>query len=185
MKWERSLFVLTMVAALLEGSGPAARASSAPQPATSENREKSGDQQKDEARNERDQTRPKQADESEGASAADLTRTRTKPRPGASHPKPALSPHRRPAKVPTKNHPRTDAPGRLQVPEVTRSKAATSVPNRGTGHRSSAPPFAFSVSGEQFKNPRDPGARLGVSGGPPSTPRGTAAINGTTMKRKP
>ena len=184
MKWERSLFVLMFAAALLEGSGLRARASSAPQPATSESSQKSTDQQKKEGRGETDQTRPREAAQHEEPSA-DVTRTRTKRRPGASHPKPAPSPHPRPVKRPAKNNPRTDARGRIAVPELTRSKATTRVPNTAISHRSFEPPSAVSVSGQQFKNPRHPGSRLGVSGGPPSTPRGTAAINGTNMKRKP
>jgi hypothetical protein len=48
----------------------------------------------------------------------------------------------------------------------------------------SASPTA-AVSGQQFRNPHDPGARLAATGGPLTASRGTAAINGTNMKRKP
>jgi hypothetical protein len=41
------------------------------------------------------------------------------------------------------------------------------------------------VNGQQFRPPRDPGARLAAVGGPLTASRGTAAINGTNMKRKP
>lgn len=184
MKLERSLCMLMMAAALLEGSALASRASSAPQPATAQSSETSTDRQKDEARNQTEQTPPKEADEIEGPSAG-VTRTGTTRRSAASHPKPVPSPRLRPAKMPTKNSSRPDAPGRVAVPEPTRSKAATSLPNRSASRRPSELPSAVSVNGQQFKNRRDPGSRLGVSGGPPSTPRGTAAIDGTNMKRRP
>jgi hypothetical protein len=48
-----------------------------------------------------------------------------------------------------------------------------------------APVSSFAVSGQQFKNSRDPGARLAVNGGPANSTRGTAAINGSNIKRKP
>ena len=41
------------------------------------------------------------------------------------------------------------------------------------------------LTGQQFKNSREPGARLAVSGGPQNSTKGTAAISGTGMKPKP
>jgi len=45
-------------------------------------------------------------------------------------------------------------------------------------------PAAF-LSGQQFKNSRDPGARMAASGGGATAARGTASIDGTGMKPKP
>ncbi len=184
MKAVRILFSIMIAAVSLQGATLAAQASSAPQQAPAQSSEKSADQQKDEVRNEKDQARPKEADQSQEQSAS-VTRITTKRRPSASQSKPVPSHQPRPAKTPTTNSPHTDTPGSGAAPEQTGSKAVTNVPNKAVSRRPSAPPSAVPLNGQQFKNSRDPGARLAVSGGPPTSPRGTAAINGTNMKHKP
>ncbi len=184
MKTARFLFLTAIGGVLLQSTSLAAQARPASQQATSQSSEKSADQQKDEVRNEKDQARPKEADENQ-EQLADGTRTTTKRRPIAIHSKPVPSHQPRPAKTPTTNSPHTDTPGSAAALEQTGSKAATNVPSKGVSQRLSAPPSAVSLNGQQFKNSRNPGARLAVSGGPPTSPRGTAAINGTNMKHKP
>lgn len=182
MKTTRFLFSMMIAAVSLQGVILAAQASPAPQQATSQSSEKSADQQKDEVRNEKDQARPKEADEN--LERSDMTRTPTKRRPSESHSKRVPSHQPRPAKTPITNSPRTDAPGSVAALQPMGSNAATNVPKKVVTHYRSALPSAVSVNGQQFKNSRDPGAHLAVSGGPPASPRGTAAINGTNVKRK-
>jgi hypothetical protein len=186
MKRVHRLFVLMIAAVLSSGTSLAAQASPAPQQANLQNSEKSAERQKDDVRNdnEKEQARPKQADEDQEQSG-DVMRTTTKHRPSASHAKQVPIPRAHPAKTQTKNSPRTDA-GKVAPLEQMGSTAAASIRSEAVGHHSpTVPSSAVSVDGQQFKNSRDPGARLAVSGGPPASARGTAAINGTTMKRKP
>jgi hypothetical protein len=52
----------------------------------------------------------------------------------------------------------------------------------------SSPPVAtptVALNGLQFRNSRDPGARMTTSGGLANSTRGTAALNGSEMKRRP
>jgi hypothetical protein len=78
-----------------------------------------------------------------------------------------------------------EAAGAVTRTQQTSLKNAVSVPGQAVSHRGlSAPSPAVSVSGQQFKNSRDPGAHLAISGGTMTAARGTAAINGTNMKRK-
>jgi len=182
MKLERFPFIAMVAALLLQGTGLAAHTSPALKQATSQSSEKSGDQQKDEVRNAKDQTRTKPADENREQSA-DVMRIISKRPPIASHSKP-VSNHQPPsAKTLTTKGGRTEAPGRVAAPGQTGSKA--NVPNEAVSHRPSGPASAVSLNGQQFKNSRDPGARLAVSGGRLTSPTGTAVINGTNMKRKP
>jgi hypothetical protein len=105
---------------------------------------------------------------------------------------------------PVQNHPRvrsansqaTDT-ARPEVPEnaphffqaaisTAASGTSTAAPSKPRSYRSSsAPVSSFAVNGQQFRNSRDPGAHLAVSGGPANSTRGTAAINGSDFKRRP
>jgi hypothetical protein len=66
------------------------------------------------------------------------------------------------------------------------SPTLSSVPGKTVRH-SSRPvsPSTVALNGQQFKNFRDPGARMASSGGPANSTRGTGTINGTDVKRKP
>jgi hypothetical protein len=181
MKRARIFFVMMIAAVSLPDANLAAQASPAPQQAVSQSSEKSADQQKDEVRNEKDQARPKESQEQ----SADVTRTASKSRP-ASHSKPVQAHKARPARTATTNGARTEAPGSLTGLEPMGSKADTKISNKAVSRRSpSIPSSAVSVNGQQFRNSRDPGAHLAASGGPATTARGTAALNGTDVKRKP
>jgi hypothetical protein len=184
MKKARFLFPVMIAGVLLHGTSLAAQASPVTKQAISQSSENSAEQPKDEVRDEKDQARPKESDDSQ--LQPDVTRTTTKHRPNTSHSKPVPSHRVRPAKTPTTNSPRIDAPGSLAPPEHMGSKAATYIPNKTISGRSvSVPSSAVSVNGQQFRNSRDPGAHLAASGGPSTAARGTAAISGTNMKRKP
>jgi len=180
MKSAPFLFSLIIAAALLQGTGLAAQASPAPQPAISRSKEKSADQHTEEIGNEKDQARTTETDEKQ-AQPADVTRTATEHRASALHSIPLPSHHARPAKTLTKNSTRTNASGSVASMG---SKEATSIPSKMVNRRSPVPSSAVSVNGQQFKNARDPGARLALSGGL-TAPKGTAEINGTNMKRRP
>jgi hypothetical protein len=185
MKRVRHLFVLMIAAVFLLGTSLGQQADRLSQQSPSQSGEKSADQLKDDVRNDKDQARPKEANENP-EQWVDVTRTTTKRRTNASHPKPIPTFRARPAKTPTTNSPRIDAPGRVAAPEQMGAKAASNIPNKAVRRRSpSIPATAVSVNGQQFKNFRNPGARLAISGGPQASARGTAAISGTDIKRKP
>jgi hypothetical protein len=185
MKQARLLLPMLFWTVVMPGTNfAAAQARPAPQHAIPQSSEKSADQQKDQVGNEKNQASAKEADENQ-AQSADVARTTAKRHPSASHSKPVQARQARPAKI-TTNSPRTDTPGRVAPLEQTSSKRVTNIPNKAISHHSSsASPSVVSVNGQQFKNSRDPGARLAASGGPVTSPRGTAAISGTGMKHRP
>ena len=186
MKTAPFFFLMIVGAILLQASSPA-QSDSAPQPTASQNGKKSaGNQRKDaEVRDEKNQTRSGKVDEDQGPSAR-LKRSATKRRPSAGHSKPFPSHQSRPAKTPLASHLRSATPENGIGFHFTGSDTSSGVPSKTVSHRS-APltPPAVAVNGQQFKTPRDPGAHLASSGGPLTTTRGTAAISGTNMKRKP
>ncbi len=182
MRMARTLFMM-IVAALLPTANLAAQASSAPQQATSPS-EKSAGQQKDDVRNDKDQPGTKEAGENQKASA-DMTRTTTKRRPSTSQSGAVITRQAHLRKMPAMSNSQTNAPAGVTSPVQTQSNAPTNIPNKAVSHRPSAPASPVPANGLQFRNTRDPGARLASSGGPLTVARGTAAINGTNMKRKP
>lgn len=185
MKTARLPLLMILATLLLPGTSRASQVASAPQQAPSQSSEKSANDQKNGAvRSEKDQA---QSGESEvDKPLASVTRAKTKHAPTMSHSKPAQSHRPRPARTPTTNSPRTAAPGNIAALKQTGSRVVTPVPKRAVSQRGpSAPPSVVSVNGQQFKNSRDPGARLAISGGPLTAARGTAAISGTNMKHKP
>jgi hypothetical protein len=67
----------------------------------------------------------------------------------------------------------------------TGSSTSTGSPHKTVNPRSApVPSYAESLNGQQFKNSRVPGSRMASAGGPANSTRGTAAINGSDMKRK-
>jgi hypothetical protein len=117
--------------------------------------------------------------------AVDVRPNTTKHRSSAIHYKPVPKHKARQAKMHTMNSLRSDTL-RSVTPLQMASRAAINTPKQAVSRRSqSVLPSAVSVNGQQRKNSRSPGARLTASGGPATIARGTAAINGTDMKRKP
>jgi hypothetical protein len=185
MKTARFLLVIVMGAVSLPGTSFAWQVDHPSQPVPSQSGEKSADRQKDDVRNVKDQARPAETDENR-EQPADVTRTTTKHRSSTSHSKPAASHQTHPARTPTKSSSRTGTLGSVAPPEQMGSRAANNLPNKAVSHRNlSMLPSAVSVNGRQFRNSHDPGAHLAISGGPQTSARGTAAISGTDMKRKP
>jgi hypothetical protein len=181
MKRLRFLFVL---AVLLLRTSRAQEADHASQQVHPQSGEKSADQRKEEVRNDKDKARPNPDDEAQAQLAA-VTCSTTKPHPSASHSKPVSTSRARPVKKPRANSPRIADPGSCASLEPMGSKADTKISNNVVSrHSPSIPSSAVSVNGQQFRNFRDFGAHLAASGGPAIT-RGTAAINGTDVKRKP
>jgi hypothetical protein len=110
-----------------------------------------------------------------------------KPRTPARPPK-SVSPHQiRSAK--------TAANGNLSAAnkpaDTLESRQSGSGTSTGILHKTATPHSvavrltADSVNGQQFKNSRNPGARMATSGGSPNSTHGTAVINGSDIKRKP
>jgi hypothetical protein len=185
MKKVRILFVWMTAAVFLPGASLAQEGDHPSQQVVSQSGEKSAAQQNETVRGDKDQSRPIGTDQNREEPAT-VTRTTAKHRPGTSRSKPAPTYRARSITKPTANSPRKDEPGRIAPVEQIGSKTVANIPNKAVSrHRPSVPSSAVSVNGQQFKNSRDPGAHLAASGGPATTARGTAAINGTEMKRKP
>lgn len=183
----RFLFVLTVATVLLPGTSLARQADHPSQRAPSQSADKSNsDYQRDvEVRDENEQARSGEANQNSKGSAY-LTKTTTKPRSSTSKFQRAVNHPRRLNKTPGTNGAQIDTPATVTGPEGTSLKIAVPVPNQAVSHRSlSAPSSTVSINGQQFKNSRDPRAHLAISGGPLTAARGTAAINGTNMRRKP
>jgi hypothetical protein len=186
MKTVRLFFVMMIAIVLLPGTGLARQANDSTQQAPSQSGDRSNSvyQRDVQVRDENDQTRSGEIDQI-SKRLASSTKTTTKRRSNTIHSQPAVSHPRRLNKTPAPNGPRIDTPRTITGPQETGLKTAVPVQKQVVSHRLPAPSSAVSVNGQQFKNSRDPGAHLAVSGGPLTSSRGTAAINGTNMKRKP
>jgi hypothetical protein len=134
------------------------------------------------ARGEKDQT-GNYSDESQQNFAAARKGT-PKRRPAASHTKPAPSHPLRSGKTPAANNLRTVTS--QNDSHQTSLTMPSGIPNKPCKHPSmTVPPSTVALNGQQFKNSRDPGARMASSGGSANSTRGTAVINGSDIKRKP
>jgi hypothetical protein len=187
MKTVRFFFVMMIAAVSLPDRSLARQANRLSQQAPSPRSEKSdNDHQRDvEVRDKSYQTGSQDADPI-AKHLLYLTKTATQRRSTTKHSQPAVSHSRRLNKTPATNGARIDTPGAGTRLQETSQKTAVPVQSQAVSHRSlSAPSSAVSVNGHQFRKSRDPGAHLAISGGPLTAARGTAAINGTNMKRKP
>ena len=188
MRYERFIFLTIIGAVLLQGKSLARRSNSAPQQSPSQSREtsdSSGGQKNGQIRSEKNETGAGDSDVGQNRPERG-TRLVTQRRPSQSHAKPAPSYQLHSAKTPAAGSLRPETPENGMGVHLTGSTTSSGVPNKAVSHRTvSAPPATVAVNGQQFKNSRDPGARLASSGGPLTAARGTAAINGTNMKRKP
>jgi hypothetical protein len=181
----RTLFTLTIAAALLLDASFAQDGDHPSQQAVSRSSEKSTDQQKDEVRNHKDQARSKEPDEIQKQSTNGMRATARHPT-SVSYSKRVPTHQARSVMKPQSNSPRIADAGSITPPDRLGSKADSKISkNVVSRHSQFVPSSAVSVNGQQFKGSHVPGARLVASGGPATTPRGTAAINGTDMRRKP
>lgn len=182
MNTVRFLLLMVIAAVSLQGIGFAGQSSPASQHAPSQSSDKAAEQQINDARNGTDQARPEEAHQNQNRSARHGNTTNHRLSVNNSKAPPR---HQARLEKTTAINLRTHATRggtRLQQP---RSRAATAVSGKAAGHRSPpVPPPDVSVNGPHFRNSRDPGARLAVSGGPLTATRGTGSINGTNMRRK-
>jgi hypothetical protein len=186
MKTVPFLFVLVIATVLPPGTSLARRADHPSQRTHSQSSDKSDSKHQSdvEVQGENEQTRSGRADEISKRSAY-LTKITTKRRSSTIHSQAAVSHPPSLDERPATNGPWMETAGAVTRTQQTSLKNAVSVPGQAVSHRGlSAPSPAVSVSGQQFKNSRDPGAHLAISGGTMTAARGTAAINGTNMKRK-
>jgi hypothetical protein len=190
MKAACFLLLMIIAAVLLQGASFASQSNSPPQQLPSQSREKSAsgssESQKDgQVRSEKNQTGTEDSDAGQNTPERG-TRHVTQRRPNQSHTKLAPSHQVHSGKTPVASilQPQTLEKGAGS--HQTGSSTSSSAPTRAINYRRTpVPPAAVAVNGQQFKSSRDPGARLATSGGPLTTARGTAAINGTNMKRRP
>ena len=106
--------------------------------------------------------------------------------PAVSHAKPPQNRQLRSAKTPAAKDLQTEALQNVPGSHQTSPSLSSSGPGKTIRHSSRAVhPSTVALNGQQFKNARDPGARMATSGGPANSTRGTTAINGTDVKRKP
>ena len=188
MRTLRFLFAMIVAAVLLPETSLASQSTSVPQQSPSQSRETSGSseaQTDSQVGREKNQT---------GAGHSDVgqnnpepgTRHVIQPRPNQSHVKPALGHQVRSDRTPVARSLRRETLENGVSFHQMESTTSSGVPNKTVSHYSAPVPAAtVAVNGQQFRNTRDPGARLAVSGGSLSATRGTAAINGSNMKRKP
>jgi hypothetical protein len=109
-----------------------------------------------------------------------------KRRPAASHAKLAPSRQLSSGKTRAANNLQTETPRNALDSHQTGSTMPSQVPNKPLKHSSmTVSPQTVALNGQQFKNSRDPGARMAISGGSANSTRGTAVINGSDIKRKP
>jgi hypothetical protein len=189
MKTARFLFLMIIGPASLQGTSFAVQSIQAPEQTLSESHEKpvndrSPDVGKDrQTGGEKDQT-GKYLDENQKSFAA-VKGGAPKRRPVEGHAKPAPSHQRRSGKTPAANDPRSETVRNVLDSHQTSSTRSSDVPDKTLKHSSvPVPPPTVALNGQQFKNSRDPGARMATSGGPANSMRGTV-INGTDIKHKP
>ena len=188
MRTLRFLFVMMVASPLLAGTSRMSKSDFAPQETGSQTGEKSpGDnssntQKQDENRGEEGQPSPARP---EGRKhLAGVTHTVVK-HPSVSHSKPVRNHQTDQATTAATSNPFLNMPASVRGLQHTGSGTVLAPPVKATTRGSSAPPRAnVAVNGQQFKNSREPGAHLTASGGPLTSPRGIAAINGTNIKPK-
>lgn len=118
--------------------------------------------------------------------SASVKRTPTRRRPSATRSGLALSQNAPAGKTSMAKNTRSGSPGNVAALRQSVPNSATNIPYKAVNRPPVLlPPQTVAVSGQQFRNSRDPGARLATSGGPLTAARGTAVIDGTRMKRKP
>jgi hypothetical protein len=106
--------------------------------------------------------------------------------PAVSQAKPPQNRQLRSTKTPAANVIQAESLRNVPGSYQTSQSLSSNGPGKTIRHSSLAlHPSTVALNGQQFKNARDPGARMATSGGPANSTRGTAAINGSDIKRKP
>jgi hypothetical protein len=138
------------------------------------------------ARGEKDQTTEYLPSDKDQKSFAAVKAGTRKHRPAVSHAKPPQNRQLRSAKTPAVKGIQTEALQNVPGCHQTNQSLSSNGPGKTIRHSSlAAHPSTVALNGQQFKNSRDPGARMATSGGPANSTRGTAVINGSDIKRKP
>lgn len=138
------------------------------------------------ARVEKDQTSEYLPSDENQKSFASVRAGTRKPRSALSHAKSPQNRQPRAGKTPATNGVRTETLPNAPDFHQAGSTMPSQVPNRPLEHASTpVPPPTVALNGQQFKNARDPGARMATRGGSVNYARGTAAINGSDIKRRP
>jgi hypothetical protein len=182
MKKARFLCGMIFWAVLVQGASFGSQSGKAPEQTPSQSAEKSANSSSPD-RSKDTQTRG----ENENEQGFPASRQGTpKRRPSASQANPGPSRQLRSGKTPTANNLRTVTPRNTLDSHQTSSTVPSEVPNKPPKHAGiPVPPPTAALNGQQFKNSRDPGARMATSGGSANSPRGAAGINGSDIKRKP
>lgn len=189
MRTLRFVFVM-MVASLLLARAPLmSQSGSALQETRSQSAEKStGDNSSNiqkESQNRGEEGQPSPARPKGRKHSAGVTHTRAK-HSSMSYSTPVRNHQTGQAKTAATSSPFLNTPASVGRLQHTGSGTPPAPPVKAVTRGNATPPLAnVAVDGQQFRNSREPGAHLAVSGGPLTSPRGTAAINGTNMKRKP
>ncbi|HXW91191.1 MAG TPA: hypothetical protein VEK33_11650 [Terriglobales bacterium] len=186
MRKARLLFVMILFALLTRGTGWASQSKQAPeQPALPSDETSLNKSSPDTQIHGPNEPTDKYSDENHRSFAARKDGTRQH-RPAAGHAKPAPSRPLRSGKTSAANDLRTGTPRNVLDSHQTGSAKSPAIPNKLLPRRGMpVPPPTVALSGQHFKNSRDPGARMASSGGPASATRSPAALNGTNMKPKP
>jgi hypothetical protein len=191
MKKARFLFVMIFWAVLAQGASFGSQSGQAREQTGSQSDEKSAnnsspDGSKDpKAHGQKDQTGEYSLSDENQKSFAAVEAGTPKVRKAVNQAKPAPR-QLRSAKTPTANNLPKETPRNTLDSRQTSSTMPSQAPNKPLKHTAMpVPPPTVALNGQQFKNSRDPGARMATSGGSANSARGTAAINGSDIKRKP
>ena len=191
MSKARVLLPIVFWAVLVGGASSASQSNQTREQTAATSHEKSANSSQagsndTQGRGEKDQpTEYSPADENQKSFAAVKANT-GKHRPAVSHAKPPQNRQLRSAKTPAAKDLQTEALQNVPGSHRTSLSLSSSGPGKTIRHSSLAVhPSTVALNGQQFKNSRDPGARMATSGGSANSTRGTAVINGSDIKRKP
>lgn len=191
MSKARVLLPMIFWAVLVGGASFGNQSGQAQEPTPSQSAEKSANSGRagsndTQARGEKHQTTEYSSSDENQKNFASVKAGTRKPRPAVSHAKPPQNRQRRSGKTPAANNLQTEALRNVPGSHQTSPSLPSNVSSKTIRHSSlAAHPSTIALDGLQFKNSRDPGARMAVSGGAANSTRGTAVINGSDMKRKP
>jgi hypothetical protein len=190
MKTARFFFVMMIAVVLLPGTNLASQSNSVRQPTPSQSREASDSSERQKGGQVSSGKNQTGAGDSDVGQNSPERRTGhvTQRRPNQSGARPASVSHQvRSGKTPVARNLRPETlENSMGSSHRMGSTTSNGISSKTINHHSAPIPLPTSaLNGQQFKSPRDPGARLASSGGPLTAARGTAVINGTNMKHKP
>jgi hypothetical protein len=191
MRKARILLPMILWALLVHGASFGSRFGHAQEQTSSQSGEKSGNSSRAgsndaQARGEKDQTTEYLPSHENQTSFAEVKAGTRKHRPAVSYAKPPQNRQVRSAKTPAAKDLQTEAIQNVPGSHQTSPSLSSNGPGKTIRHSSLAlHPSTVALNGRQFRNARDPGARMATSGGSANSTRGTAVINGSDIKRKP